>query len=152
MTLQPEDFWSFSEWLMRPQSFLESALLQGIVLFVLAILLGLLVGYLVSAVRYGPSEGFYAVARAVRDLVRSDLPGTSARRIFALARLAYKEAIRRRVLGGRWIVCRGIVIRRLVFGPAKQRSRTPLYKFCVDGDELFDFVVSPVYQHVQFAS
>jgi ABC-type amino acid transport system permease subunit len=98
MTLQPEDFWSFSEWLMRPQSFLESALLQGIVLFVLAILLGLLVGYLVSAVRYGPSEGFYAVARAVRDLVRSDLPGTSARRIFALARLAYKEAIRRRVL------------------------------------------------------
>lgn len=98
MTLQPEDFWSFSEWLMRPQSFLESALLQGIVLVVLAILLGLLVGYLVSAVRYGPSEGFYAVARAVRDLVRSDLPGTSARRIFALARLAYKEAIRRRVL------------------------------------------------------
>jgi len=98
MTLQPEDFWSFSEWLMRPQSFLESALLQGIVLVVLAILLGLLVGYLVSAVRYGPSEGFYAVARAVRDLVRSDLPGTSARRTYALARLAYKEAIRRRVL------------------------------------------------------
>lgn len=98
MTLQPEDFWSFSEWLMRPQSFLESALLQGVVLVVLAILLGLLVGYLVSAVRYGPSEGFYAVARAVRDLVRSDIPGTSARRIFALAKLAYKEAIRRRVL------------------------------------------------------
>lgn len=98
MTLQPEDFWSFTEWLMRPQSFLESALLQGIVLVVLAILLGLLVGYVVSAVRYGPSEGFYAVARAVRDLVRSDLPGTSSRRIFALSRLAYKEAIRRRVL------------------------------------------------------
>lgn len=98
MTLQPEDFWTFSEWLMRPQSFLESALLQGIVLVVLAILLGLLVGYLVSAGRYGPSEGFYAVARAVRDLFRSDLPGTSLRRIVALARLAFKEAIRRRVL------------------------------------------------------
>ncbi len=98
MTLQPEDFWSFGEWLLRPQAFLESALLQGVVLIALAILVGLLVGYLVSAVRYGPAEGFYAVARAVRDLIRDDLPGTSPRRIFALARLAYKEAIRRRVL------------------------------------------------------
>lgn len=98
MTLQPEDFWSFAEWLLRPKAFLESALLHGVVLVVLAILLGLLVGYVVSAVRYGPSEGFYAVARAVRDLVRFDLPGTSTRRIWALARLAFKEAIRRRVL------------------------------------------------------
>jgi len=98
MTLQPEDFWSFAEWLFRPQAFFESAFLQGVVLVVLAILLGLLVGYVVSAVRYGPSEGFYAVARAVRDFVRFDLPGTSTRRTWALARLAFKEAIRRRVL------------------------------------------------------
>ena len=73
MTLQPEDFWSFYEWLMRPDAFLESALLQGIVLFVLAIVLGLMVGYVVSAARYGPVEGFYAVARAIRDLIRFDL-------------------------------------------------------------------------------
>jgi ABC-type transport system involved in multi-copper enzyme maturation permease subunit len=98
MTLQPEDFWSFGEWLLRPESFLESALLQGIVLVVFAILLGLLVGYLVSALRYGPGEGFYAMARSVRDLIRFDLPGTSFSRTLALARLAYKEAIRRRVL------------------------------------------------------
>ncbi len=98
MTLQPEDFWSYYEWLMRPNAFLESAFLQGVVLFVLAILLGLLVGYIVSATRYGPSEGFYAVARAIRDLIRFDLPGTSISRIFALARLAFKEAIRRKVL------------------------------------------------------
>ncbi len=98
MTLQPEDFWTFSQWLLRPGAFLESAILQGIVLVVLAILLGLLVGYVVSAVRYGPGEGFYAVARAVRDFVRFDLPGTSSRRIWALARLAFKEAIRRKVL------------------------------------------------------
>ena len=65
MILQPEDFWSFYEWLMRPDAFLESALLQGIVLFVLAIVIGLMVGYIISANRYGPSEGFYAVARAV---------------------------------------------------------------------------------------
>jgi len=98
MILQPEDFWTFTQWLLRPQSFLESALLQGVVLVVLAILLGLVIGYLVSAVRYGPGEGFYAVARAVRDLVRFDLPGTSPRRIWALARLAYKESLRRKVL------------------------------------------------------
>jgi hypothetical protein len=98
MTLQPEDFWTFSQWLMRPESFLESALLQGIVLFVLAIVLGLMTGYIVSAARYGPVEGFYAVARAIRDLIRFDLPGTSPRRILALAQLAFKEAIRRRVL------------------------------------------------------
>jgi len=98
MILQPDDFWSFTEWLMRPDAFLQSALLQGIVLILLAIVLGLLVGYVYSANRYGPSEGFYAVARAVRDLLRFDLPKTSARRVIALARLAFKEAIRRRVL------------------------------------------------------
>ncbi|MFK8114507.1 MAG: ABC transporter permease [Rubripirellula sp.] len=98
MTLQPEDFWSYYEWLMRPNAFLESALLQGIVLIVLAIVLGLMVGYIVSAARYGPSEGFYAMARVIRDLIRFDLPGTSARRVVALARLAFKEAIRRKVL------------------------------------------------------
>lgn len=98
MNLQPDDFWSFYEWLVRPGAFLESALLQGIVLVILAIIFGLLVGYVISAVRYGPGEGFYAVARAIRDLVTTDLPGTSARRILALSRLAFKEAIRRRVL------------------------------------------------------
>lgn len=98
MTLQPEDFWSFYEWLMRPEHFLESALLHGIVLIVLAIVLGLIIGYMISAGRYGPGEGFYAVARVVRDLLRFDLPGTSPRRVLALARLAFKEAIRKKVL------------------------------------------------------
>ena len=58
MRLQPEDFWSFYEWLMRPEAFLESAFLQGVVLLVLAIILGLIVGYIISAARYGPGEGF----------------------------------------------------------------------------------------------
>lgn len=98
MNLQPDDFWSFSEWLLRPGSFLESALLQGVVLIILAIVLGLLVAYVISSARYGPGEGFYAVARAVRDFLTVDLPGTRPARIFALGRLAFKEAIRRRVL------------------------------------------------------
>lgn len=98
MNLQPDDFWTFQEWLMRPGAFLESAFLQGIVLIILSIVIGLLVGYVISSARYGPGEGFYAVARAVRDLLTVDLPGTSLSRIFALSRLAFKEAIRRRVL------------------------------------------------------
>ena len=98
MNLQPEDFWSYSQWLLRPDAPLESALLQGVALTVLAIVLGLFIGYIVAAVRVGPGEGFYVVARVVRDLFRHDLPGMSPRRIFALARLAFKEAIRRKVL------------------------------------------------------
>jgi ABC-type transport system involved in multi-copper enzyme maturation permease subunit len=98
MTLQPEDFWSFSQWLLRPGAFLESALMQGVAVTVLLALLGLLFGYLVSAVRYGPVEGFYAVARVVREFVTHDLPQTRIRRIVAMARLAIKEAIRRKVL------------------------------------------------------
>jgi len=98
MTLQAEDFWSYYEWLMRPEAFMESGLVKGIVLAVLAIVLGIASGYIVSAGRYGPVEGFYAMARSIRDLIRFDLPGTSIRRIAALARLAFKEAIRRKVL------------------------------------------------------
>ncbi|MEM6778733.1 MAG: ABC transporter permease, partial [Planctomycetota bacterium] len=98
MNLQPEDFWSFSEWFLRPDAFLESAALKGIVLFVLAVVIGLIVGYVISSSRYGSGEGFYAVARAVRDMFREDLPRTSPRRVVALARLAFKEALRRKVL------------------------------------------------------
>ncbi|MEM9368688.1 MAG: ABC transporter permease, partial [Planctomycetota bacterium] len=98
MNLQPEDFWSYSEWMLRPGAFLESAAMKGIVLFVLAIVLGLIVAYLISSARYGSGEGFYAVARAVRDLFKFDLPGTRLQRVIALARLAFKEAIRRKVL------------------------------------------------------
>ncbi|EMI40586.1 ABC transporter permease [Rhodopirellula sp. SWK7] len=98
MNLQLDDFWSFYEWFFRPGAFLESAALKGIVLAVLGVVLGLVVGYVISSSRYGSGEGFFAVARAVRDLFRFDLPGTRIRRIFALARLAFKEAVRRKVL------------------------------------------------------
>ena len=98
MTLQPDDFWTYYQWLVRPDAFVESAILKGIVLAVMALVLGMIAGYVVSAARYGPVEGFYAMARAIRDLVRFDLPGTSPRRVLALARLAFKEAIRRKVL------------------------------------------------------
>lgn len=98
MTLQPEDFWTYSEWLLRPNAFLQSALLQGIVLILMAIVAGLIVGYFIAALRKGPGEGFYSVARVIRELFTKDLPGTSVARVYALSRLAFKEAIRRKVL------------------------------------------------------
>ena len=98
MNLQPDDFWSVQQWLFRDGKVLESAALKGIVLLVLALMLGALIGYLISALRYGPGEAFYAVAKSVRDFFIVDLPGTRPQRIFALAKLAFTEARRRKVL------------------------------------------------------
>nr|MCU0873666.1 hypothetical protein [Pirellulaceae bacterium] len=76
----------------------------AIVLFI-AIVAGLsvaaiFVAYLRMAIRLGPGEGFYAVAKAIATAVSSDLPGTSVRRIWAMTRLSIQEAVRRRVLIG----------------------------------------------------
>ncbi|HPM81278.1 MAG TPA: ABC transporter permease [Candidatus Anammoximicrobium sp.] len=60
--------------------------------------ISLFVGYLRMAIRLGPGEGFYAVAKAVATAVASDFPHTAPRRIWAMTRLAMQEAIRRRVL------------------------------------------------------
>lgn len=60
--------------------------------------LSLFVGYLRMAIRLGPGEGFYAVAKAIATAVGSDFPRTAPRRIWAMTRLAMQEAIRRRVL------------------------------------------------------
>ena len=57
-----------------------------------------LVCFLIAAVRLGPSEGFYAVAKAIFSGVTEDLPRFSSRRTLAVARLAVQEAIRNRVL------------------------------------------------------
>ena len=37
MTLQPDDFWTYYQWLVRPDAFVESAILKGIVLAVMAL-------------------------------------------------------------------------------------------------------------------
>jgi hypothetical protein len=98
MILQPDDFLSFYEWLMMPDAFGESALSFGLLSAAVLVILGLLFGYVVAATKYGPVEGFFSVARVVRDFLFRDLLGISLRRIFAMARLAVKEAIRNKVL------------------------------------------------------
>ena len=58
---------------------------------------GWFVGFLVSAARRGPVEGFYSVAKVIGAGV-NDLVHTSMRRTSAIAMLAIQEAIRRKVL------------------------------------------------------
>jgi ABC-type transport system involved in multi-copper enzyme maturation permease subunit len=77
----------------------------GAVVQFIAIVAGLsvaaiFVAYLRMAIRLGPGEGFYAVAKAIATAVSSDLPGTSLRRIWAMTRLSIQESVRRRVLIG----------------------------------------------------
>jgi hypothetical protein len=58
---------------------------------------GWLAGFVVSSIRRGPVEGFYAVAKIIATGV-NDLANTSFRRTYAIALLAVQEAIRRKVL------------------------------------------------------
>ena len=62
-----------------------------------AVLLGTFFGFLVAAFRHGPGEAFYVVAKVISG-AGPDWFRSSPRRIYAIAKLAAKEAIRRRVL------------------------------------------------------
>lgn len=76
---------------------LPSALLNfGIAIGVLLVI-GTFFTYLAAAVRLGPSEAFYLVAKILLEAI-PDFLQTSPRRVYALARLAVQESIRRRVL------------------------------------------------------
>jgi len=93
MRLEPNQFWSLSQWLFR-----EGSLLYGAALLFTMAALGFFVCYVVAMVRQGPSEGFFSIAKVIYDLFRTDLPKTSVFRIWAIAKLAFLEAIRRKVL------------------------------------------------------
>lgn len=91
------DFWA---WLL-PSTTDAGLQLGGLLLFVVigAILaaVSLVVGYLTSLVRHGPLKAGDLTYRTLVDGVNEVLH-LSPRRIFALAGLAFKEALRRRVL------------------------------------------------------
>ncbi|QDV23818.1 ABC transporter permease [Aureliella helgolandensis] len=93
MRIEKDQMWGYFEWL-----FLHFGLLQGVLVAVALAALGFIACYLVSMARYGPGEAFYNVTRVIYELLARDLPGTSLRRIYALGRLAFQEAIRRRVI------------------------------------------------------
>src|SRR5580704_11056988 len=62
-------------------------------------LAALFFGFVLAAVRYGPGKAGDMIFRLVTGAVM-DLIGISPRRVFALARLAIQESLRRRVLAG----------------------------------------------------
>lgn len=92
MRLEQDQFWGYFEWL-----FTQQAWLTGTKIALVLLGLGLIISYLISLARSGPSEGFYRVSKTVFDFFKIDLPKTSVRRIYAIARLAFKEAIRRKI-------------------------------------------------------
>jgi hypothetical protein len=61
------------------------------------VLLGTFFGYLTAAIRVGPFEAFYVVAKVIATAI-PDLVRMSPRRIGAMSWLAIKEAVRNRVL------------------------------------------------------
>ncbi|UUO07021.1 hypothetical protein M4951_01610 [Blastopirellula sp. J2-11] len=75
--------------------------LGGLVVFISAIAIlavaGALIGFIVSSIRNGPFEAFYAVGRIAVESV-PELLSISPRRVGAMTWLAFQEAIRKRAL------------------------------------------------------
>jgi type III secretory pathway component EscR len=94
----------FSEWL-------SSGLPTFGFIVLAAVVLGVFFGYLVASFRHGPFEAFYIVAQVIAQAI-PDFLFTSPRRIIAIARLAIKEALRRKVI----LVTFGIFAATLLFG------------------------------------
>jgi ABC-type transport system involved in multi-copper enzyme maturation permease subunit len=93
MRLNPDHFWTYSEWLFQ-----QGALFNGVLLAIILSVLGFLFCYIVSVFKHGPSEGFLKVSQIIGQLFTVDLPKMSPRRIYAVAKLAVKESIRKKVL------------------------------------------------------
>ena len=91
MEIDLRDFEPFYTWIGH------AVILALIAVPVLSVV-GVIVGYIVSAVRYGPIEGTIAVARGIGTAFAHDFRYFSLRRTVAIARVAMKEAIRRKVL------------------------------------------------------
>jgi hypothetical protein len=95
LQIQAEHLWTYLEWLIT-----HHAWLRGTALAITLCVLGLVVSYIVAMIQVGPVEGFYAVARVIRDFFVGDLPGMRVGRLMAIAKLAFMEAIRRKIFVG----------------------------------------------------
>ncbi|MGN6135861.1 MAG: ABC transporter permease [Aureliella sp.] len=93
MRLESEQMWGYFEWLFQ-----HHALLWGLGIAAALAVIGFVACYIVATIMVGPVEGFYAVTRVIYELLARDLPGTTWRRTHAIARLAFQEAVRRKVL------------------------------------------------------
>ncbi len=95
LQIQAEHLWTYFEWLIT-----HHAWLRGAALAITLCMLGLVVSYIVAMIQFGPGEGFYAVARVIRDFFVRDVPGMRFGRLMAIAKLAFMEAIRRKIFVG----------------------------------------------------
>lgn len=93
MRLYPEQFWTYWEWLIE-----NNGLRDGFLLAIILSLIGFLVGLVVAVIKHGPNEGFLNVSRLIGQLFTVDIPKLSIRRVWAVAKLAIKESIRKKVL------------------------------------------------------
>ena len=91
MEINPSDFGSLYDWI-------GSALMFCVWAIPILLGLGIFVGFIVAVIRYGPIEGAIAVARSIAMAFGNDFPHFSFRRTFAIAYVAIKEALRRKVL------------------------------------------------------
>ncbi|MEM7785077.1 MAG: hypothetical protein AAF623_17130 [Planctomycetota bacterium] len=99
-----EKFLKYPEWI-------GSGLYLFLMVLLVAIAFGVFFGFLVASFRHGPFEAFYVVAQVIGQAI-PDFIKTSPRRIFAIARLSIKEALRRKVV----LVTFGIFATMLLFG------------------------------------
>ena len=114
-----EDFVIYSQWL-------SSGIVQFGFIVLTAILLGVFAGYLIAAFRHGPFEAFYVVAQVVGQAV-PDFLFTSPRRTIAIARLAIKESLRRKVILVTFgIFCRFVAVWWLVYEYRRGAPRSNL--------------------------
>ena len=90
MNVDTQSLTSFSEWL-------ASNSLLFLIVITAAVIVGVTFGFLVAAFRHGPFEGFYVLAQVIGQAV-PDFLKSSPRRIWAIAMLAVKEALRRKVV------------------------------------------------------
>lgn len=90
MVLEEQALGTYLEWL-------SGSVLQFGIVIASAIVVSVFFGYLIAAFRHGPFEAFYVVAQVVGQAI-PDFINTSPRRVWAIARLAIKEALRRKVI------------------------------------------------------
>jgi hypothetical protein len=95
--LLPYLTWLFGYPWSNPEQVRQSALVVFLVVALSLAVLSLVVGFLVALVRHGPLKAGDITYRVVVNGV-SELFRTSPRRVWAIARLAVKESIRRRVI------------------------------------------------------
>ena len=69
----------------------------GLAVFIILAIGGILFGFLVAAFRHGPGDAFYLTAKVIFTGM-AELTQISAQRVLAMARLSFKESIRRRGL------------------------------------------------------